>query len=326
MKILSVVVDAINATLEQNGLKATLAQNSIDLEITLGEFLALLEQADSSTTIDQVALDFIKSLTDDATTADRLAFDLSKSLTDAYTAVDAIALYAAKTVTDNGAASETNQKLFGKGINDFAGTSEQLITYVQKALFDALYATDDLDGESTVEDDQEIFFHKVRNDPSFASDVFYRVVQYVRAFSESASTGDTAVKTITKSLSDSVIVSELLDSQLIINRKPNESSGVTDVTTLLLGKSIADIAGLAESLVQVIGKPISDASSVSDLAALLLVRSFAESGTVSDIALKLTHKNLSDSGIMSDNGSYRGQGYCDFDYFLEDYVGYSGVF
>ena len=47
---------------------------------------------------------------------------------------------------------------------------------------------------------------------------------------------------------------------------------------------------------------------------------------VSESAVKLTSKTLTDSGVMSDSGTFRGQGYCDFDYFADDYVGFSGTF
>ena len=37
-------------------------------------------------------------------------------------------------------------------------------------------------------------------------------------------------------------------------------------------------------------------------------------------------KLLGDTSALTDSGSYRGQGYCAFDYFESDYVGYSGTF
>ena len=51
-----------------------------------------------------------------------------------------------------------------------------------------------------------------------------------------------------------------------------------------------------------------------------------EIAVVAESALKLAGKVASDSASATESGSYRGQGYCSFDYFAEDYVGFSGTF
>ena len=91
-----------------------------------------------------------------------------------------------------------------------------------------------------------------------------------------------------------------------------EVSGVTDnlTKTMQFYRSFSDLVSLADSteIVTYNGVAADDTSSVSD------------------IAVKLIGKGLVDSSTVNAVGYLRGQDYCDFTYFAEDYVGYSRIF
>jgi hypothetical protein len=69
-----------------------------------------------------------------------------------------------------------------------------------------------------------------------------------------------------------------------------------------------------------------DTLGVSDVPAKFSTKGFVDSALIADLELKLPGKVSSDSGSVADAGSLRGQGYAAFDYFAEDYVGYSLTF
>jgi len=76
------------------------------------------------------------------------------------------------------------------------------------------------------------------------------------------------------------------------------------------------------------GKSFSDAVSVSDAITKTVTKPFADSVSTSDSFSRTVdyNRSFSDSVSTSSSGSLRSQGYCDFTYFAEDYVGYSRTF
>ena len=75
--------------------------------------------------------------------------------------------------------------LLSKAISDESSLSDSQALDIEKALSDALYATDDVDGEASIDDDQELHVIKQRTDRSVITEVLVRVVSYFREFVES---------------------------------------------------------------------------------------------------------------------------------------------
>ena len=67
-------------------------------------------------------------------------------------------------------------------------------------------------------------------------------------------------------------------------------------------------------------------ASAGDDQTMAFFKSSSNTANVSDSVINSPNKILSDAGGASDSGSYRGQGYCDFTYFDDDYVGYKATF
>lgn len=152
--------------------------------------------------------------------------------------------------------------------SDSLSISESQSFNIGKAISDALSVTDDLDGQATAQDDQEM--------------------QFFKSLSESPSLADTYVAEVGKNLS--------------------ESPSITDSDVFEFGKTLSESPSITDAYASEYGMAKTDSSLISEL------------------ALKLTGKNLSESPSLTDSGSFRGQGYCDFTYFADDYVGFSGTF
>lgn len=317
MRISTVIHDALIAGVEKLSIQAT---------ITLGQFISQLVVTDNSTTLDELAKVFFKSLSDDSAAVDEAVIAFGKVISDSSGVNEQTVLYFAKSLSDSSSTSDDTTLSVGKELADSTETAEALTFALDKYLYDTVYGTDDLDGESTVEDDQEIHFHKVRSEAAFVSEVFERVVHYQRSYSDTSGATDVIANKVFKVLSDVVTATELLGSELIINESAVDSSGVSETLTAVLAKVLREEPVASETVAVEIVKPLADTTTGSEVIALSFSTARADSSTIGDNTLKLPIKSLSDSGNASDAGSYRGQGYSDFDYFLEDYVGYSGVF
>ena len=158
-----------------------------------------------------------------------------------------------------------------------------------RAFEDDVFFTDDVDGEATILDDQEMQFFKNTTDVANVSESFDRIVAYIRAFSHSAAATDDSVNTVGKGLADLSVVSE--------------------TTNLLTSKQIYDIPVANENI----------AKSFS--------RSRADSALIGDAAIVTPGKVLLDLASLADAGSLLSQGFTsDPNYFAGDYVGTSRAF
>jgi len=225
----------------------------------------------NSTALEEALIDFFKNKTDDFAVAEALASSFYKALTDATGFTDAQVFEFFKALEEN--------PTFG----------DSSASFLSKVLQSSISVTDDVDGAASILDDQEMLFFKAITQPATVSDVFYRLVAYVRAFSEATAISDVAVAAFGTSRADAAAVSQQHYFDIL--------------------RGIADTSGIAEQAAKAFSPaPFVDAFSIAD-------SSFNTPGL-----------GKSDSALFSDTGSLRSQGYCDFTYFAEDYVGASRTF
>mgnify|MGYP000005051605 CR=1 FL=1 len=276
-------------------------------------------------------IDFAKSLSDGGSAQDDPSLAVGKLLTDAFAAsesLDRIVSYS-RDFDDSAGATDAEFRSIGKNLptgtyfsdyttgeyfaqqysgvpSELIGVSESLDPGLGKFLADAfsadeslavsyglnladpVFATDDLDGEASAEDDQEMQFFKSLSEAPAVTSLFERAVDYSRSFSN--------------------------------------ASSMTDDDVLVIGKNINEFIGLPETVEKDFDKSPSENPIVVDLAALALSRSLSDSGSIDETSVKLVGKNLGDAASVGDSGSFRGQGYSDFTYFADDYVGFAGTF
>ena len=174
-----------------------------------------------------------------------------------------------------------------------------------------------------------------------------------RFFTEALGLSDTPAKSVNKPLSDSQTVTDLAsmgtgkpvsdastasdDALIGIGKAASDSGALADqIDTLAIGKILADSSSVSESQSMGFHKFIAEAAGVTDDLdgeatadddqEMTFVKVKSNLATVTDIFVSGSGKGLSDTIGSSDSGSMRGQGYCSFDYFAEDYVGYTQSF
>jgi hypothetical protein len=225
----------------------------------------------NSTALEEALLHFFKNKTDDAELADSLAADFHKALTDDAGFTDAQVFEFFKALEENPSATDIYASFYSKVIQS------------------NISVTDDVDGAASILDDQEMLFFKALTQPATVSEVFFRLVAYVRAFNDSAVIADAVATAFSASRADAAAVSQQHSFDIL--------------------RGIADTSGIAEQIAKAFSPaPFSDAFSIADT-------SFNTPGL-----------GKSESALFSDTGSLRSQGYCDFTYFAEDYVGASRTF
>lgn len=271
---------------------------------------------------------FAKSLADTPLFGEAHRYDLSKPLSDVYSASDAPSLGPGKVLYDDvagigtyvfiftkkapddtfAASDQINTFAVGKQFTDVSSAVDQIDTLAvgkalsdqpaafdtitsfgtEKELQDSLFVTDDVDGEASILDDQEIQFVKQRTDTAFIGDSIYIQRVYIRDFSHTAAAADDALFSVGKTLSD--------------------TSGMSDSTNVVTGKHIYDIPVAAETLAFAFSSARADSALLGD---------------VNEVAF---NKTLLELTSTADAGSLRSQGYADFTYFGEDFVGASRTF
>jgi len=101
----------------------------------------------------------------------------------------------------------------------------------------------------------------------------------------------------------------------------------TQVGQFLLVRRLLDAPLLTDAEFRAFFKVLNDGAGVAEVASLQSGKVEGDSVSANTDAMVLSFaKSITESPSAADAGSARGQGYSDFDYFAEDYVGYSWTF
>ena len=248
---------------------------------------------ESVPTTDVERRDFGKVSADAFSVSETSAFDVAKPLVENLTAVGDF----------------TRNVVFKRVPLETVGTSdvyERQVAY-SRQFNDSVYPTDDLDGEASLQDDQEMFFVKTRTDLAAVTESLDRTVSFNRVFTDTAGTTDLQSFAIGKALAD--------------------AGGFTDIDVLSFGKNTADTATTSETQSFDITKPLTDISSASELAAKGVAKPASDAFGATDDDTISFGKAQTDPVLTADAGSLVSQGYVDNNqYFAEIYVGTSRSF
>lgn len=162
------------------------------------------------------------------------------------------------------------------------------------------------------------------------SDAVQKLVQ--KTVRDSVFTSDFTTLATTLGISDSISFTEAFVAVLTYVRSFSDSVSLSDQTTVSFSKSLTDSQTLTDALRYTFSKYLADGVAINDSFAATdgLLYTFAKytSNVVfaQDAAVLYPSKVISDMISVQDAGSLRSQGYCDFSYFAEDYVGASRTF
>ena len=279
---------------------------AVSEDAVLAFYKALAEQPWVS---EDAVFDFYKALADSAAASEAHALAVGKSLGEFVAgAEDHTVIFTKKVKEDTAAVAEAEFYAFGKAITeaptlltdddtlaffkntqDTAGFTDDETLAFAKYLVDSVGVTDDIDGAASILDDQEMSFFKNMTHVATVTDTFFRAVSFYRQFSD--------------------------------------TTAISDGDVLAVGKNVSDVAGLTHTEFFDIGKPLSDTPRVLEQIALsVMLAPFTDSFGITDSSFLTPGLGKSDLASTTDTGSLRSQGYCDFTYLAEDYVGASRTF
>lgn len=273
---------------------------------------------------EDVNYQFYKNLNESPVLTDKQISSISKKFSDETGAVDLYQMSFARSRFEQAGAQDAYKHILNKQPNDFAGVRDlqgftlykgfdeanavaenslRVFTKnnyelgvlfdtkrlsVSKELNDTLNVTDDVDGAASILDDQEMQFIKQRTDLGSVEDSFAFAMSYSRAYADLYGAQEKIVVGFGKSL--------------------NEYGSFFDSKNFAVSKVIADSFGSTDLLAKILSRSVSDNAQIADSRSI----GFGSART--------------DSASFTDSGSVRSQGYCDFTYFAEDFVGASRTF
>lgn len=249
--------------------------------------------------------------TDEASVTDTQTLDVTKPLTESPSVVDADVITLLKRVSDSGALTDDDVLTIIKGLTETPAVTEAHIIAFTKPLTDSGAITDahsltsvkPLTEAPSLTDNDTLDIIKIAGDDTNHDycDLSYFAEDYIAGDrTDRAYVAETNVVSITKFLTDQTFVTDDLDGE----------ATAEDDQEIAFVKTRTDIGVASDSFDRTV----------------VYLRDFAENGSASESAVKLTTKARSDSAAFTDSGNLRSQGYCDFTYFAEDYVGASRTF
>ena len=235
------------------------------------------------------SLNLGKTLTDGSGAVDVYTYAATKALTEAPSMTDSFDYATGKAFTESPALTDAIVNAFFKNPADAAGTTDAAVFDRNKILSDSVNATDDIDGAASTNDDQEMQFVKNTSETPSVSDVLAIVAAFTRSFTE--------------------------------------SPAITDSDTIETGKNVTENPSISETHQYNFDKLLGDTPAINDAFALqVTLNPFSEAPGVTDTPSVVPNKIVLETPSLTDAGSLRSQGYCDFTFFEEDYVGASRTF
>ena len=161
-------------------------------KIEFGNFILWRFFYDSAAVSDQATKESGKSFTESPEVTDAQAKASSKSLSETLSISDfvTILLNQIKVFSDVFAASDNQTLSIHKKPNDAVAFTEAQAKDFAKVINETFYATDDLDGEASADDEQNITFVKVRSEILAITDSVSILFNQGRVFTDSSLTSD----------------------------------------------------------------------------------------------------------------------------------------
>ena len=279
----------INAVIAFKKAVATIGFKKAIAEIKFGDFLIFRFFFDALGITDIPAKSVGKTVTDSQAVSDDSVVGVGKTVSDASSTADAVALGLGTAHSDAANFSDAIDTFaIGKTIQDSPSVGESI--FIETA-FNREHADTFSAAESI-----SLGAGKILTDAYGATDS--ESFQFGKALADSSAMTDAAALAQNKTLADSSVTSD--NQNMDFHKFIDEITGVTD-----------DLDGEATA---------------NDDQEMTFTKVRSDLATIVDLFAHSTGRGLSDTIGSSDAGSLRGQGYCAFDYFEADYVGYSQSF
>ena len=154
----------------------------------------------------------------------------------------------------------------------------------------------------------------------------------VKNLGDAVAPDDASSRAVTKGLTDSFGLTETFTRTLIFIRNLADSVTPAELVARDTSKVLQDAIVFTEQKAFAIAKLLTDGVAMNDTSSAVDGSQFSFAKYITNLAFTSdalaiqAQKSLSETVSGVDSGYLRGQGYCDFTYFAEDYVGYSRTF
>lgn len=284
----------------------------------IGDFMPIAWLYDDAQAVDQAVLNLFKSITDDAFVAETATLAVVKSLVDQGVITDLAQLSVARPASDQFSASDLISVEPTKGFFEGFSFADTHRFDTTKALFDALNITDDVDGEASILDDQEIQFFKHTSDAAAVSDSLVRQLNFVRFFSETPAVSEVLARSFSKSLSDtavpadvlaktyqapkadSLILSDTFSRLVAFSRAFTEQPVLADALSKSLARAVADVSSATDTLTRAVVKQLNDAAVAQDTLTKGTTKTTADAVSADEIVLRNVGAVKTEPAVASD--------------------------
>ena len=107
----------------------------------------------------------------------------------------------------------------------------------------------------------------------------------------------------------------------------SDNPGLTDTDTLEIGKILSENPAFSDTNYVNFGKLLEETPGISEVFSLqVTLNPFSDTPGITDSADIVPNKVFTEAPSLTDAGALRSQGYCDFTFFAEDYVGAARTF
>lgn len=341
---LSTAVGAIKNVARALSIRLDSSHSPIDILVELGLFIKTIVVSDQFVTLDSAVKAFLASKSDNALAIDAASRQFQKAVTDNGAISDEIALSFLRGLTDAASITDAFRQEFLKPRSDAVEFQDASVSSITKHVSDDVLFTDDVDGQASLEDDQEMHFFKSISNVSVVTEIFLMVMNYVRSADSSAtvvdlisglfgkvaqsnsSVSDAATASFSKGLTE--VLSTVDGIAISIDTSRGDALSSSDAHAISISKLTENSASVVDEIFIVRGKNPFDDTFVSEIRVFSFDKLLGDLGSVSDLFERNAQFNrlLNELTLTSDTGSLRSQGYSDFTYFAEDYVGASRTF
>jgi hypothetical protein len=260
-----------------------------------------------------------KALQDSFVSLENLSFELTRNVSDLYNSSDTLFLDIAKASSDSAQTTDIENFIFSKFSNDIATTQdndkivfgknaqdiaalndENYFLTTEKQLFTSLTVTDDVDGEASILDDQEILFTKQRTNVIFSLDTinFFNVE---KGLLDQSFAIDNTATTLEKSLFSSIDVLDEYSDFFTTGLTPENQSVIDEELTLLVQKNLTDSYNAFENAFITNGKSVTDSFTGVEQKALTLIKAVTDTSIAVEISTIAFNKALFDNTDLTDD-------------------------
>jgi len=373
MKILSALSNRILAGIKQNRVLLVSVSNRILLGIsqnrviisaaTLGRYIiaVLKDFFESIGVADAISKILGKGVNDQVGANEQINKSLSTTKLDQFSANDLAIIQSGKVVQDVGYLSDVNVKVVGKQSADIANATDTRSFNIYKQIENTIFVTDDIGGEASIDDEQNIAFFKILSELNIATDTISFETAYNRSFADSSQALDSISLAVNyvREFSDSVAASDLVVANIILTVEIFDSALLNDnlsfvsqylrdyanqVSTtdsaVLRASPSNDDQGLTTDILErqvgyqrvfsdtvLVTDDIGAETSIDDDQTIQFLKQVSNLATVVENSVIFAGKVVGDILNTTDSGSLLNQDYVDNpNYFAEDYVGVKRIF